>query len=210
LLVQAKAVRLATLHRRLPRFQHAYVWPFMLVYPCWLYIYTVRYDEFLGSQEFTALSLIIMFMIQALVFLACQWSVNINALFTCQTVNDPYEAELIKVIAADHLGKSAMCPMVYGINVHDESRPQLSFAYQALKYIYDDDKKTFNSISYPSENCPPLGELQSSTGLSSDIEIKEALEIYGANKFAIPVPTFIDLFKEHAVAPFFVFQVFCV
>ncbi|KAJ2375736.1 putative cation-transporting ATPase 1 [Coemansia sp. RSA 2607] len=210
LLVQAKAVRLATLHRRLPRFQHAYVWPFMLVYPCWLYIYTVRYDEFLGSQEFTALSLIIMFMIQALVFLACQWSVNINALFTCQTVNDPYEAELIKVIAADHLGKSAMCPMVYGINVHDESRPQLSFAYQALKYIYDDDKKTFNSISYPSENCPPLGELQSSTGLSSDMEIKEALEIYGANKFAIPVPTFIDLFKEHAVAPFFVFQVFCV
>ncbi|KAJ1851197.1 putative cation-transporting ATPase 1, partial [Coemansia sp. RSA 2703] len=210
LLVQAKAVRSATLHRRLPRFQHAYVWPFMLVYPCWLYIYTVRYDEFLGSQEFTALSLIIMFMIQALVFLACQWSVNINALFTCQTVNDPYEAELIKVIAADHLGKSAMCPMVYGINVHDESRPQLSFAYQALKYIYDDDKKTFNSISYPSENCPPLGELQSSTGLSSDIEIKEALEIYGANKFAIPVPTFIDLFKEHAVAPFFVFQVFCV
>ncbi|KAJ2413629.1 putative cation-transporting ATPase 1 [Coemansia sp. RSA 2530] len=210
LLVQAKAVKSATLHRRLPPFQHAYVWPFPVVYLGWLYVYTLRYDDFLGSQEFTVLSLLVVFMSQALVFLTCQWSVNIRAKFTCQSVNDPYAAELVKIIAADHLGKSALCEMVYGVNVYDESRPQLSFTFQALKYIYDDEKKVFSPVTYPSESCPPLGELQKSTGLLDNASVKEALEVYGENKFNIPVPTFIDLFKEHAVAPFFVFQVFCV
>ena len=35
-------------------------------------------------------------------------------------------------------------------------------------------------------------------------------EHYGDNTFDIPVPTFTELWKEHAVAPFFIFQIFCV
>ncbi|KAJ2631168.1 putative cation-transporting ATPase 1 [Coemansia sp. RSA 1290] len=209
-LVQAEAVKEATLHQRLPRFQHAYMWPFAFVYPAWMYIYTLRYDEFLGSQEFTTLSLLLVFSAQALAFLACQWSVSIQALFTCRRVEDPYEAELVKVIAGDHLGKNAICKMEFGVNVHDESRPQLSFTYQAQKYIYNDDKKTFQPITYPSDGSLMLGELQQTQGLSDELEIREALEVYGKNKFNVPVPTFAELFKEHAVAPFFVFQIFCV
>jgi cation-transporting ATPase 13A1 len=34
--------------------------------------------------------------------------------------------------------------------------------------------------------------------------------IYGANECHIPIPRFTELFAEHAVAPFFVFQMFCV
>ena len=33
---------------------------------------------------------------------------------------------------------------------------------------------------------------------------------YGKNECHIPIPKFTELFAEHAVAPFFVFQIFCV
>ena len=33
---------------------------------------------------------------------------------------------------------------------------------------------------------------------------------YGINECHIPIPKFTELFAEHAVAPFFVFQMFCV
>ncbi len=37
-----------------------------------------------------------------------------------------------------------------------------------------------------------------------------AAEIWGLNKFEVPVPPFLDLLQEQMLAPFFVFQMFCV
>ena len=37
-----------------------------------------------------------------------------------------------------------------------------------------------------------------------------ALAKWGPNRFVVPLPRFADMLKEQLVAPFFVFQVFCV
>lgn len=102
---------------------------------------------------------------------------------------------------------------------------EISFTYQADKYILANPNPsasildttssplikvpTFRRLPYPADSNPSLKEFQSSRGLNEK-ETANALGTFGPNAFDIPLPRFVDLFIEHAVAPFFVFQVFCV
>ncbi|PFH36293.1 hypothetical protein BESB_044850 [Besnoitia besnoiti] len=45
---------------------------------------------------------------------------------------------------------------------------------------------------------------------SEDSAVPVVQAKYGSNDYDIPIPTFRELFKEHAVSPFFVFQMLCV
>ena len=54
-----------------------------------------------------------------------------------------------------------------------------------------------------------LGSFLSPRGLS-DKDITSLGSLYGKNEYNIPIPSFVELFGEHATAPFFVFQIFCV
>ena len=49
----------------------------------------------------------------------------------------------------------------------------------------------------------------SSKGLTvEDVGVRTAL--HGENRFVVPIPSFWVLYQEHMLAPFFVFQMFCV
>lgn len=48
------------------------------------------------------------------------------------------------------------------------------------------------------------------SGYSNETKILAALESWGANKFHVPLPSFRDMLQEQLLAPFFVFQTFCV
>jgi cation-transporting ATPase 13A1 len=82
--------------------------------------------------------------------------------------------------------------------------------FQKRRFIYNPEKGSFAPLVYPLDNNPKLSEFQLSKGLRSAKEIERLQHHYGDNTFDIPVPSFTELFKEHAVAPFFVFQIFCV
>jgi cation-transporting ATPase 13A1 len=52
----------------------------------------------------------------------------------------------------------------------------------------------------------PLSDYLRTQGLDDETAAQK-LAKYGENKFHIPLPTFSQLYKEQALAPFFAFQV---
>ncbi|KAJ5028306.1 MgtA, cation transport ATPase [Bipolaris maydis] len=121
----------------------------------------------------------------SLFWLMTHWNVNLKSAFTTTSASDVRSAQLIKIVKL----------------IRDNRR-----------FLYDADKGSFAPLAYAldTEPKPQLKTFQQAQGLTSPAEIERLQQHYGDNAFDIPVPTFTELFKEHAVAPFFVFQVFCV
>ena len=97
-------------------------------------------------------------------------------------------------------------------NTQVGGKKNISFLFQKRRFLYDYESKSFAPLLYQvdTEPRPTIGTFQHSRGLTSEAEIERIQQHYGDNTFDIPVPTFTELWKEHAVAPFFVFQMFCV
>ena len=91
-------------------------------------------------------------------------------------------------------------------------KKNISFLFQKRRFLYDYESGSFAPLEYKIdiEPRPTIDNFQKSCGLTSEAEIERIQQHYGDNTFDIPVPTFTELWKEHAVAPFFVFQMFCV
>lgn len=91
-------------------------------------------------------------------------------------------------------------------------KENISFLFQKRRFLYNTEKNSFKPLTYAidSDPKPLLENFQKSRGITSASELSRIHQHYGDNTFDIPVPTFTELFKEHAVAPFFVFQIFCV
>ncbi|KAI5290963.1 hypothetical protein KEM54_006868 [Ascosphaera aggregata] len=193
----------------------AYTWPFLIAWPVFSSIYfsAERYDKYIGGQEWTFVWVGTIASIQALLWLMTKWNVNIDACFTCYKAKNVQSASLIKVIPVENAGSAEICKLIRerkGGEKHVEE--SISFLFQKRHFLYYPDRKCFAPLKYviDGEPKPYLRDFQMSHGLTTAQQIEDTRRHYGGNVFDIPVPTFTELFKEHAVAPFFVFQVFCV
>jgi manganese-transporting P-type ATPase len=92
----------------------------------------------------------------------------------------------------------------------NDPTPMTSFIFQKKRFIYDEKTQQFKPVVFPIDSSPKLQLFQHSHGIASKSLLEHAEKDYGFNRFDIPIPGFQELFKEHAVAPFFVFQIFCV
>ena len=77
---------------------------------------------------------------------------------------------------------------------------------QKKKFSYSKDKKTFSQIPYPVDDS--IEFYRTNEGIQDQTALKKADLVWGPNKMSVPIPQFLEIYKEHMVAPFFVFQLF--
>ena len=210
-LIDDSQIQSASLHRHLPLAFHLYVWPFTIIWPIFLGIYLspALYEQYINGSEWTFVWIGTIFTLQSLTWLSTKWNIELDAAFTTQKAHSVDEAELIKVIPILNAGSAAICPLE---RENEAVSRKTSFLFQKRRFRYSPEKSAFLPLLYALDAAekPQLSAFQQSQGLSTVALIDNTRREYGDNTFDIPVPTFVELFKEHAVAPFFVFQIFCV
>ncbi|OUM55368.1 hypothetical protein BVG19_g4895 [[Candida] boidinii] len=191
-----------------------YVYPFLFIYPVYLYYYLTQYDVYFKGREWTFVYTLTIVSIHSLIWLLPHWNMDLNSKFNFQELDNSVAKNLdlatnILIIAAPNCGLSDICKIEKKVNDNDF----VSFVYQKRRYLYHEDIQKFSPPKFEIDESPKISQIQDSVGLidSEDGSLLENLrKTYGLNKFDIPIPTFAELFKEHAIAPFFVFQLFSV
>ncbi|KAL2834866.1 hypothetical protein BDW59DRAFT_155686 [Aspergillus cavernicola] len=210
-LVEDRQIKHASLHNPIPTQLHAYVWPFLIIWPAFFafYLSPERYDTYIQGQEWTFVWSGSIVTLQSLLWLMTKWSIDVQTLFTATSARSPDSAQLIKVIPEANSGSAEICRLVRDTL---DGVVTTSFLFQKRRFIYYPDRKSFAPLSYvlDAEPKPALKTFQETEGLTSKAEVDQIQHYYGDNTFDIPVPGFLELWQEHAVAPFFVFQIFCV
>lgn len=195
------------MHVSIPWYYHLYTVPFLSLYPLLAYAYYVKYDQWLVSEEWTFLACVSLGAGHALSFLVTKWSAGARAWVTTRKAQSVQEADCIRIVPHQHRGQGD----IVALDKKDVADVKTyTFSYQRDTYtIESTEPLTFARLPYPSSGRPKLDTFLTPKGLTSQ-SIPALLGLYGGNEFNIPIPSFTELFGEHATAPFFVFQIFCV
>lgn len=113
-IVDNAQIAAAELLRPLPLYQHAYIWPFAVIWPVFLRFYLAAelYDKYINAPEWTFVWVGAIITFQTLVWLCTHWSVNLNATFTARRARSVEDAQLIKVVPVENAGSSEICKLV--------------------------------------------------------------------------------------------------
>lgn len=198
--VEAKSVKKSSLHVSIPLWIRLNIVPFVLIYGTIFWAYFFKYDEW---EDMPLFVLPFIVLLNILAVISCYWSVHIRTFFTCRSVKQIKEGVLVKIVPRANKGSSTLVPVEY------RSEDQKYFiSWRKRTFFWNEQSKQFQKIKYPIDL--QFEDYLKSQGYHSESQIKEVQSIYDSNKFDIPMPEFLELYKEQALAPFFIFQLFCV
>ncbi|XP_046827125.1 endoplasmic reticulum transmembrane helix translocase isoform X2 [Vespa crabro] len=194
-------VQTVTLHNPRKLLFNGYVLPFIVLQLVWIYswIFVYGFNEY---YEAGLIGIVAISVLQIFICLCCQWSVHVHTFLNCSSEKNPYIAKVAKVVPVPNNGSSELVKL----NHADKQEPW--FVFQKTKYYWEPNEKCFKSLQFPiNQSIKHYAEWK---GYIDEKEVTAAEEKCGKNKLDMFVPEFWELFKERAIAPFFVFQVFCV
>ncbi|RKP16939.1 hypothetical protein ROZALSC1DRAFT_16974, partial [Rozella allomycis CSF55] len=163
-----------------------------------LYLY-YRRQSLLLQNELSIVSLVLLGAVHIVLYLSMHWSIKMRVLFEYKKVSLIKDARCVFVEPVKHHGKCEIVELRRGVLRGEEV---LYMRFQERNYVYGGDG--FASLEMPVDM-----KFEEYVG-SEGIDRAEDYELYGENEIRVKIPKFWEMFKEHAVAPFFVFQVFSV
>ncbi|KAJ2993374.1 hypothetical protein HDV02_002451 [Globomyces sp. JEL0801] len=184
-LVLSKVIAQATLLSKLPWLYHPHALPATFLYVFGAY-FRLNYYHLLGSAEFESFFFILIVSLHALLFLP------VECVFKSKE-SDVFKASYILIVPEENNGSGAICPL----------------EKQFFSDKVNSEKKRFEKLDYLHHQSHGMDFYKKFSGLKKP-DLEPLNNKYGANKFDVPIPTFMELLQEHLVAPFFVFQIFCV
>jgi len=201
--IQTKLLKPTSLSKRID------LLPFIPVHAYMFYRVMETSEIFYETGWLDALMWFGVILAQGILWLTNFWSENARAFLSFDTldVKDIKEATHIKVTKYIAKQKEFRTKIVdLQDSVEKDVKSPYFFEFEKQFYMYDSDKKDFFKYREVPEGS--FGDFIGHQGLS--LQEGRKIDEFKMNRFNIPIPKFLEIFKEHAVAPFFVFQIFSV
>jgi cation-transporting ATPase 13A1 len=209
--VESRSIKKIDLYQKRPVYAYGFVMPYVLLYLLIFYMYGVywsKWEEKESGIYVFLLSCGFVCFLQILTWLFCEWNMNFRVFCKFFKTERIEKANVVRVIPPKHKGDEELC-IIYIQKEKEPSKQAFWFSYQKRKYTYvTGDEKIFCKTQFPVHQT--FSYYRQQEGFKNEKDIEKASELYGKNAFDIPIPTFKKLFREHAIAPFFIFQVFCI
>ncbi|CEF64712.1 Cation-transporting P-type ATPase family and Cation-transporting P-type ATPase, subfamily V and P-type ATPase, A domain and HAD-like domain and P-type ATPase, cytoplasmic domain N-containing protein [Strongyloides ratti] len=191
--------------KKKPILLHLHVAPFIVIYLFILLSWNFYFQNEENYFTFIVLSSSI-FLLQILLGLFSLWFKEFYYILAYKSEKNLKNATHALIKPTLNNGRSEIVPIKYD-NLSN-GVIKISIEFQKVVYIYDNNKKQFNQLEF--DNNKPFSHFNSWLGLTSEEIITETKLKYGNNNMEMIVPSFMELFVDRTIAPFFVFQIFCV
>ncbi|KAG9509998.1 Manganese-transporting ATPase 13A1, partial [Fragariocoptes setiger] len=189
-----------------PLLLHGYLFPFAILQAIVYYLFNANVSTVSTTNtEDWLIAVAIVVASQIIVFLFTYWSIDVKCFLCYNRISDPYQAQYVKVRPTPNNGSTEL------LKLNRDNHTKLSklwFIFQKTKYVYSDERQHFEALEFECNH--ELEYYKQCKGYDDPSELQHIKRLYGRNEMEMVVPEFGELFKERALAPFFVFQVFCV